>query len=110
MVPPDYLASIKIVGQSVLTLLRPPWAPARLVAYRVGGGGPDWGPLAHWYDVLKTATNLRGRLRSRAANECWSLPLIVADDEHDVSNPNNSGNSDSYRDQGPKYVSIRNTR
>ena len=37
-------------------------------------------------------------------------PPLFAGDEHDVSNPHNSGNGDGYRDQGPKYVAIRDTR
>src|SRR5215831_12782835 len=64
--------------------------------------------------IWKTRASLPDTRGADAADRSLSVmrrpPLFIADDEHDVSNPNNSGNGDSYRDQGPKYVSIRDTR
>src|SRR5215469_1247885 len=64
--------------------------------------------------IWKTRASLPDTRGADAADRSLSVmrrpPLFVADHEHDVSNPHNSGNGDGYHNQGPKYVSIRNTR
>src|SRR5215471_13840714 len=55
--------------------------------------------------IWKTRASLPDTRGADAADRSLSVmrrpPLFVADHEHDVSNPHNSGNGDGYHNQGP---------